>query len=74
MKLQHYSSVNLIGEDRAELSESNRLLFWVSLFLLFDLSEHKKNKTFDILNVIKYFRGSCVYCLYCSFTPELTNE
>lgn len=60
MKLQHYSIVNLIGEDREEFSESNRLLFQVSLFPLSDFSEHKGTKKFDIFNLIKYFRCSCV--------------
>lgn len=60
MKLQHYYIVNLISEDREKLSESNRLLFQVSLFPLSDYSEHKETKDIDILNLIKYFRGSCM--------------
>lgn len=50
MKLQHYSIVNLMGEDREELSESNRLLFRVFAFPLSDFSEHKETKKFVIFN------------------------
>lgn len=59
MKLQHYYIVNLISEDREKLSESNWLLFQVSPFPLSDFSQHKETEDIDILNLIKYFRGSC---------------
>lgn len=58
MKLQHYYIVNLISEDRKKLSESNRLLLQISPFPLSDFSEHKETKDTDLLNLIKYFRGS----------------
>lgn len=60
MKLQHYYIVNLISEDKEKLSESNWLLLQVSMFPLSDFPEHKETKDIDILNLIKYFRSSCM--------------